>query len=484
METDLFGNPDSDDTTKNAVAEVATATRKAAPKDQASPLAERLRPKTIGEVVGQKHLLGPGKPLRSAFENAHPHSMILWGPPGVGKTTLARLMADAFGLPFISISAVLGGVKDIRDAVEKATANREKTGRSTVVFVDEVHRFSKSQQDAFLPHVESGLFTFIGATTENPSFEVISALLSRSTVYVLESLKEEDLEGLLHRALEREYPGLKVNEEAEKILIGLADGDARRFLNALEVSATMAKDRGIKVIDEKFVRAALPATIRRFDKGGDNFYDQISALHKSVRGSDPDAALYWMCRMLDGGVDPLYIARRLMRMSIEDIGLADPRGMEITTNAVDIYERLGSPEGELALANAVVYLACAPKSVSVYKAFNKMRAFVKQDGTRPVPMHIRNAPTKLMQKVGNGAGYRYPPDEPGSFAAGVKYFPDDMDEIRVYKPSPRGLEIKIGEKLSQLHALNEEVRRSGDMPKGRSVGTKQASEPDPNIHIE
>ena len=313
---------------------------------------------------------------------------------------------------------------------------------------------------------------------------MISALLSRSTVYVLESLKEEDLKELLHRALEREYLGLKVNEEAEKILIGLADGDARRFLNALEVSATMAKDRGIKVIDEKFVRAALPATIRRFDKGGDNFYDQISALHKSVRGSDPDAALYWMCRMLDGGVDPLYIARRLMRMSIEDIGLADPRGMEITTNAVDIYERLGSPEGELALANAVVYLACAPKSVSVYKAFNKMRAFVKQDGTRPVPMHIRNAPTKLMQKVGNGAGYRYPPDEPGSFAAGVKYFPDDMDEIRVYKPSPRGLEIKIGEKLAQLHALNEEARRSGDMPKGRSVGTKQASEPDPNIHTE
>ncbi|MFR1671135.1 MAG: replication-associated recombination protein A, partial [Parasutterella excrementihominis] len=400
METDLFGNPDLADTSKNAAAEAAKATRKAAPKDQASPLAERLRPKTIDEVVGQKHLLGPGKPLRSAFENAHPHSMILWGPPGVGKTTLARLMADAFGLPFISISAVLGGVKDIRDAVEKATANREKTGRSTVVFVDEVHRFSKSQQDAFLPHVESGLFTFIGATTENPSFEVISALLSRSTVYVLESLKEEDLKELLHRALEREYPGLKVNEEAEKILIGLADGDARRFLNALEVSATMAKDRGIKVIDEKFVRAALPATIRRFDKGGDNFYDQISALHKSVRGSDPDAALYWMCRMLDGGVDPLYIARRLMRMSIEDIGLADPRGMEITTNAVDIYERLGSPEGELALANAVVYLACAPKSVSVYKAFNKMRAFVKQDGTRPVPMHIRNAPTKLMQKVG------------------------------------------------------------------------------------
>lgn len=482
MEKDLFGNPDFEaEETKMKTAELKPSLEIRKPKDQASPLAERLRPKTIDEVVGQKHLLGPGKPLRSAFENAHPHSMILWGPPGVGKTTLARLMANAFGLPFISISAVLGGVKDIRDAVEQATANRQKTGRSTVVFVDEVHRFSKSQQDAFLPHVESGLFTFIGATTENPSFEVISALLSRSTVYVLESLKEEDLKELLERALNKEYSGLKITDEAEKILVGLADGDARRFLNALEVSATMARDRKITTIDEKFVRSALPATIRRFDKGGDNFYDQISALHKSVRGSDPDASLYWMCRMLDGGVDPLYIARRLMRMAVEDIGLADPRAMEITTNAVDIYERLGTPEGELALANAVVYLACAPKSVSVYKAFNKMRAFVKKDGTRPVPMHIRNAPTKLMQQVGNGAGYRYPPDEPGSFAAGVKYFPDDLDEIRVYKPSPRGLEIKIGEKLANLRELNEEARKGGNMPSGRAVGTKQASEPDPDV---
>ncbi|WP_289185573.1 replication-associated recombination protein A, partial [uncultured Parasutterella sp.] len=365
------------------------------------PIRLRLWPQTIDEVVGQKHLLGPGQPLRSAFENAHPHSMILWGPPGVGKTTLARLMANAFDLPFISISAVLGGVKDIRDAVEKATENRQKTGRSTVVFVDEVHRFSKSQQDAFLPHVESGLFTFI-------------ALLSRSSVYVLESLKEDDLLELLDRALKREYPTLTVTDEAKKILTGLADGDARRFLNALEVSATMALDRGVTVLDDKFVRKALPATIRRFDKGGDNFYDTISALHKSVRGSDPDAALYWMCRMLDGGVDPLYIARRLMRMAVEDIGLADPRAMEVTTNAVDIYERLGSPEGELALANAVVYLSVAPKSISVYQAFNKMRAFVKKDGTRPVPMHIRNAPTKLMKDIGSGAGYRYPPDEPGS----------------------------------------------------------------------
>ena len=474
MEKDLFSSLELPPETQEPA--TSKSSRKTSlPTDKASPLAERLRPKTIDEVVGQQHLLGKGKPLRSAFENAHPHSMILWGPPGVGKTTLARLMADAFHLPFISISAVLGGVKDIRDAVEKATENRNRTGRSTVVFVDEVHRFSKSQQDAFLPHVESGLFTFIGATTENPSFEVISALLSRSTVYVLESLKEEDLLNLLNRALEQEYPTLKISDEARTILVGLADGDARRFLNALEVSATMALDRGVTNLDENFVRQALPATIRRFDKGGDNFYDQISALHKSVRGSDPDAALYWMCRMLDGGVDPLYIARRVMRMAVEDIGLADPRAMEITTNAVDIFERLGSPEGELALANAVVYLAIAPKSIAVYQAFNRMRSFVKKDGTRPVPLHIRNAPTKLMQQIGNGTGYRYPPDEPGSFAAGVKYFPDDLEEYRVYKPVDRGLEIKIGEKLRELHRLNNEARKS-EMPAGKKVGTRHASE--------
>ena len=452
--------------------------------DLSKPLAYRMMPKTLDDYVGQEHILGENKILYRTIKADRLSSIILWGPPGCGKTSLAKVISNTTKYKFIKLNAVTAGVSDIKNAIIESENLLMNPSGKCILFIDEIHRFNKLQQDALLPYVENGTVILIGATTENPSFEVISALLSRSTVYVLESLKEEDLKELLHRALEREYLGLKVNEEAEKILIGLADGDARRFLNALEVSATMAKDRGIKVIDEKFVRAALPATIRRFDKGGDNFYDQISALHKSVRGSDPDAALYWMCRMLDGGVDPLYIARRLMRMSIEDIGLADPRGMEITTNAVDIYERLGSPEGELALANAVVYLACAPKSVSVYKAFNKMRAFVKQDGTRPVPMHIRNAPTKLMQKVGNGAGYRYPPDEPGSFAAGVKYFPDDMDEIRVYKPSPRGLEIKIGEKLAQLHALNEEVRRSGDMPKGRSVGTKQASEPDPNIHTE
>lgn len=455
MTEDLFGFSDSDSSNKRG-----TSKRKTRKINKEIPLAERLRPQNIDEVLGQKHLLGPGKPLRNAFENAHPHSMILWGPPGVGKTTLARLMADAFGLPFISISAVLGGVKDIRDAVEKAQMHMDSTGKSTVVFVDEVHRFSKSQQDAFLPHVESGLFTFIGATTENPSFEVISALLSRSTVYVLESLSEEDLSELLSRALSREYPDLKVTEDAKKILIGLADGDARRLLNALEVSATIARDKKLSLMDKDFIRQTLPASIRRFDKGGENFYDQISALHKSVRGSDPDAALYWMCRMLDGGVDPLYIGRRMMRMAVEDIGLADPRAMEVAINAVEIYERLGSPEGELALAEACLYLAVAPKSNKTYVAFNNMKAFVKKNGTSPVPMHIRNAPTKLMGELGYGEGYRYPPNEPGSFAPGVKYFPDDMEEHRAYFPSDRGLEGKIAEKLQRLRELNEKARRS------------------------
>lgn len=441
-------------------------------EDKASPLAERMRPKTINEVVGQKQILGEGKALRSAFESGHPHSMILWGPPGVGKTTLARLMADAFHLPFISISAVLGGVKDIRDAVEKATQYRTATGKSTVVFVDEVHRFSKSQQDAFLPHVESGLFTFIGATTENPSFEVISALLSRSNVYVLESLSKSDLNELLERAQKQEFPDLTIEEEAKDILFALADGDARRFLNAVDVVTTVARDHGIKDITKDFVRKTLPSTIRRFDKGGENFYDQISALHKSVRGSDPDAALYWMCRMLDGGVDPLYLGRRLVRMSIEDISLADPRAITLASEAVRIYERLGSPEGELALANAVIYLAMAPKSNAVYKAFNQMKSFVKKDSTRPVPLKLRNAPTKLMGDLGYGTHYRYAHDEEGAFAAGEKYFPDDMEELRFYQPVPRGLEIKIGERLNELKRLNEEARSSQNLPQGRQKGNK------------
>jgi putative ATPase len=426
--------------------------------DLTAPLAERMRPGTIDEVVGQSHLLGPGKPLRVAFESARPHSMILWGPPGVGKTTLARLMADAFGLDFISISAVLGGVKDIRDAVDRAQATRARSGRPTVVFVDEVHRFNKAQQDAFLPHVESGLFVFVGATTENPSFEVVGALLSRAAVYVLEPLAADELERLLVRALDGPLAGLKIEPAARRMLIDLADGDARRLLNALEVMANAAREKGEAVIDVEFLRAALPATLRRFDKGGENFYDQISALHKSVRGSDPDASLYWMTRMLDGGTDPRYIARRVVRMAIEDIGLADPRGLEIALAAAETYERLGSPEGELAIAQAIVYLAVAPKSNALYTAFGAARAFVQSDGSRPVPMRLRNAPTRLMKDLGYGSGYRYAHDEAGGFAAGETYFPDDMKPQRFYQPTDRGVEARIAERLKQLRALHTEPK--------------------------
>lgn len=466
MSTDLFGNNEQPEEKKN---DKKTPRKRGESKTAAIPLAERMRPRILSEVVGQKHLLGEDKPLKSAFENGHPHSMILWGPPGTGKTTLARLMADAFHLPFIAISAVLGGVKDIREAVEIATRNREETGNSTVVFVDEVHRFSKSQQDAFLPHVESGLFTFIGATTENPSFEVNSALLSRSTVYVLESLKKEDLLELLDRALTTFYQGLNFDNEAREILVNLADGDARRFLNAVEVSADLARDKKLEVVNAEFLRKTLPATLRRFDKGGENFYDTISALHKSVRGSDPNASLYWFCRMLDGGVDPLYIGRRMIRMASEDIGLADPRALGLTIDAVKAYERLGSPEGELALAEALVYLAVAPKSNAVYVAFNKMRSFIKKDGTRPVPMHIRNAPTKLMDDLGYGEGYRYPHDEPGAFAAGVNYFPEGLRPLDFYKPTPRGMELKIGEKLRELQRLNYEAQRQYRMQQNKNT---------------
>ena len=415
-----------------------------------TPLAERMRPHSIDEVVGQSHLLGPGKPLRVAFESGRPHSMILWGPPGVGKTTLARLMADAFGLEFIAISAVLGGVKDIRDAVERAQATRARTGLATVVFVDEVHRFNKAQQDAFLPHVESGLFVFVGATTENPSFEVVGALLSRAAVYVLEPLSEEELEALITRATAGPLGGLVVEAPARRMLIDLADGDARRLLNALEVCASAAADQGLHTIDAEFLRAALPATLRRFDKGGENFYDQISALHKSVRGSDPDAALYWMARMLDGGTDPRYVARRVVRMAVEDIGLADPRGLEIALAAAETYERLGSPEGELAIAQAIVYLSVAPKSNALYVGYNAARAFVEGDSSRPVPMRLRNAPTRLMKDLGYGTGYRYAHDEAEGFAAGEHYFPDGMTPPRFYEPTDRGVEARIRERLAQL----------------------------------
>ena len=425
------------------------------------PLAERMRPQTLDEVIGQTHLLGPGAPLRVAFENHRPHSMILWGPPGVGKTTLARLMASAFDMPFLAISAVLSGVKDIRDAVEQAQHTMQLTGKSTLLFVDEVHRFNKSQQDAFLPHVESGLFIFVGATTENPSFECVSALLSRATVYQLQSLSADEAKTLLERTMMKEFPTIIMNDEAKEILIQLADGDARRLLNALDVTCTMAKERQIDAIDAEFLRKTTPATLRRFDKGGDNFYDQISAMHKSVRGSDPDAALYWMVRMLDGGADPLYIARRIQRMAIEDISLADPRALQIAVDAATVFERLGSPEGELALAQAVVYLACAPKSNAVYNAYNEVRSFVKKDQTRPVPMHLRNAPTKLMKELGYSQGYRYAHDEPEAFAAGETYLPEGLEGKSWYHPTDRGLEIKIGEKLQHLKELNEEAIRQG-----------------------
>ncbi len=418
------------------------------------PLAERMRPRSIDEVVGQSHLLGAGKPLRVAFESGRPHSMILWGPPGVGKTTLARLMADAFGLDFIAISAVLGGVKDIRDAVERAQITRAQSGKPTVVFVDEVHRFNKAQQDAFLPHVESGLFVFVGATTENPSFEVVGALLSRAAVYVLEPLSRDELEQLLDRGCGLEAESIEIDPDARRMLIDLADGDARRLLNALEVIANAARDKQIAVIDAAFLRSSLPATLRRFDKGGENFYDQISALHKAVRGSDPDASLYWMARMLDGGADPRYIARRAIRMATEDVGLADPRAIEVALAAAATYERLGSPEGELALAQAIVYLACAPKSNAVYRAYGAVRAFIERDGTRPVPMHLRNAPTRLMKELGYGDGYRYAHDEAEGFAAGESYLPEGVEAVQWYRPSDHGVEARIAARLEDLRRLN------------------------------
>ena len=425
----------------------------------AAPLAERLRPKHIDEVIGQSHLLGAGRPLRLAFESRKLHSMILWGPPGVGKTTLARLMASAFDAEFVPLSAVLSGVKDIRDAIAQAQHTLQQSGRHTILFVDEVHRFNKSQQDAFLPFVEQGLVTFIGATTENPSFEVNSALLSRAQVYVLKSLSGAELGQLFQRAQQAALQGVEFDDAARERIIGYADGDARRLLNVLEQLQNAAQTKKITRIDAEFLDDTLAQNLRRFDKGGEAFYDQISALHKSVRGSDPDAALYWLVRMLDGGADPRYLARRIVRMAWEDIGLADPRAMQLALNAAETYERLGSPEGELALAQVVIYFAVAAKSNAGYVAYNSARAFVSQDGSREVPLHLRNAPTKLMKELDYGKGYRYAHDEAEGYAAGENYFPEGMPEVNFYQPTDRGLEAKIAEKLAHLRVLDKKQNK-------------------------
>ena len=427
-----------------------------------APLAERLRPRHLDEVVGQTDLVGEGKPLRVAFASGRPHSMIFWGPPGVGKTTLARMMAQGFDAQFIAISAVLGGVKDIRDAVVKAQVAQGQ-GRRTILFVDEVHRFNKAQQDAFLPYVESGLFTFIGATTENPSFEVNSALLSRARVYVLQPLTIEQLLLLVQKAIARYVEDAQINlhftDDAQQQLAAWADGDARRVINAVEVVAESAQAAGVDQVDQAYLEQSLSHNLRRFDNGGDAFYDQISALHKSVRGSDPDAALYWFSRMLDGGADASYLSRRIVRMAWEDIGLADPRAMQIVNDAAATFERLGSPEGELALAQAVIYLAIAPKSNAGYMAYNQARRFAAEHGSAAVPVHLRNAPTKLMKQLGHGKTYRYAHDEPHGYAAGENYFPDGLSP-RFYIPTDRGLEQKIAEKLRFLSDLDRQSQRT------------------------
>ncbi|SOD40172.1 replication-associated recombination protein A [Nitrosovibrio sp. Nv4] len=429
-------------------------------REPAAPLAERLRPHALKDIVGQQHLLGPGKPLRLAFESGKPHSMILWGPPGTGKTTLARLMALAFDAEFIALSAVLSGVKDIREAIERARAVLQQSGRHTILFVDEVHRFNKAQQDAFLPFVEQGLVTFVGATTENPSFEVNSALLSRAQVYVLTALSEDELVILFERAKNLALQGLEFTDDARSLLIEYADGDARRLLNFLEQIKTAAVTEGITKIGAEYVRSALFRSARRFDKGGDEFYDQISAMHKSLRGSNPDATLYWMCRMLDGGADPRYIARRLVRASVEDIGLADPRALRVALDASETYERLGSPEGELALGQAALYLACAPKSNAAYVAYNKTRSVISGDKSRRVPEHLRNAPTRLMKELGFGRDYRYAHDDPEAYAAGENYFPEGMPAVRIYEPSTRGFEGKIAERLAHLRELDKQANKN------------------------
>ena len=421
--------------------------------DNQKPLAEHLRPKTIHDIVGQDHLLGDDCPISSAVSKNKLPSMILWGPPGVGKTSIANAIANSINYEFISLSAVLSGVKDIREAVEKAQFSLDQHQKKTILFIDEVHRFNKSQQDAFLPHVENGLFTFIGATTENPSFEVNSALLSRCQVYTLKALNNESLELILSKLLSF-LGGISINAEAKEFLFDYANGDARRMINLLEVISFSNKENDL-LINEDFIKRIASSSYRRFDKGGEQFYDQISALHKSVRGSDPNASLYWFQRMLDGGADPLYLARRIVRIAIEDIGLADPKAQTMALEAYQIFERMGSPEGELALSNALIYLAVAPKSNAAYQAYNESHAFIKNHKNFDVPTHLRNAPTKLMKDMGYGKNYRYAHHEAHAYAAGEKYFPDELDPIQFYTPTERGLEIKINEKLNFLKTLDK-----------------------------